>query len=227
MKRVIVGLIAFGAAAWAVTGVQVGTSGKTYASASVTCSMHPVNGMSPMVQAGLYNPKKTSTATVLLNSTEVQAVSFYTPDATVWLANGINNIDVALSKRVVDSYQFDASLDYPQQPNTCLPDTRTNTVDTVSGVETAVSGKSSMTITAGCAVNPASGKAQPFVNLFDNGSYLLNVSVNNVALTQLNGSTRRSTPVFLSAGWNVISAANGSLSTDYFVRNGGTGSCTL
>ena len=71
MKRILVGLMVVGAAAWAVTGVQVGTSGKTYASAAVTCSMNPVNGMSPMVQAGLYNPKRTSTAVVLLNGAEV------------------------------------------------------------------------------------------------------------------------------------------------------------
>jgi hypothetical protein len=33
--------------------------------------------------------------------------------------------------------------------------------------------------------------------------------------------------VFLSAGWNVISAANGSLSTDYYLRDGGNGTCVL
>jgi hypothetical protein len=34
-------------------------------------------------------------------------------------------------------------------------------------------------------------------------------------------------PIFLSPGLNVISAANGSLSTDYYVRDGGTGTCSL
>ena len=77
------------------------------------------------------------------------------------------------------------------------------------------------------ALNPLTGLAQPFVNLFDNGTWLLNVSINNVPLTQLNGSTRRSAPVFLVAGLNVISAANAAVSTDYFVRDGGTGQCTL
>ena len=71
-----------------------------------------------------------------------------------------------------------------------------------------------------------SGKAQPFVNVFDNGTFLLNISVNNIPLTQLNGITRRSTPVFLSAGLNVISAADPA-TTDYFVRDGGSGTCTL
>jgi hypothetical protein len=60
----------------------------------------------------------------------------------------------------------------------------------------------------------------------DTGDYLLNVSVNGEALTQLS-ATRPHTPVFLSAGQNVISAANGYLTIDYYVRNGGDGTCTL
>lgn len=97
----------------------------------------------------------------------------------------------------------------------------------VGGLEYGTSNKSYATITPGCAVNPANGLPQPYVNVFANGRYLLNISINNVALTQLNGVTRRSTPVFLPAGQNVISAANGALSTDYYVRSGGTGACTL
>jgi hypothetical protein len=54
---------------------------------------------------------------------------------------------------------------------------------------------------------------------------LLNVSVNGVPLTQLSAS-RPHTPVFLSAGLNLISAANGSLSIDYYYRDGGDG-CVL
>jgi hypothetical protein len=64
------------------------------------------------------------------------------------------------------------------------------------------------------------------VHLVDNGGYLLNVSVNGVPLTQLSAS-RPHTPVFLVAGQNVISAANGYVSVDYYVRNGGGGTCTL
>ena len=71
-----------------------------------------------------------------------------------------------------------------------------------------------------------SGRAQPFVNLFDNGTWVLNVSVNGVPLTQLS-ATRTHTPVFLAAGANIISVANGSLSTDYYIRDGGSGSCIL
>ncbi len=56
---------------------------------------------------------------------------------------------------------------------------------------------------------------------------MLNVSIDNIPLTQLNGVTRRSTPVFLPAGAHVITAANGSLSTDSYARDGGTGTCTL
>ena len=93
-------------------------------------------------------------------------------------------------------------------------------------LEYAASNKSYSTVTPGCAWNALTGQAQPYVHLFDNGTYLLNVSVNNVPLTQL-GTLRPHTPVFLSAGLNVISAANGSLSTDYYVRDGGSGSCTL
>ena len=52
--------------------------------------------------------------------------------------------------------------------------------------------------------------------------FVLNVSVNGVALTQLSA-----TRVFLGAGLIVISAANGSLSTDYYIRDGGSGSCVL
>lgn len=55
---------------------------------------------------------------------------------------------------------------------------------------------------------------------------MLNVSVNGVPLTQLSQS-KRHTPVFLSAGPNVITAANAYLSIDYYVRDGGDGTCLL
>jgi len=47
-----------------------------------------------------------------------------------------------------------------------------------------------------------------------------------VPLTQLS-ALKAHTPVFLSAGQNVISAANASLSIDYYVRDGGDGRCVL
>jgi hypothetical protein len=224
-------VVAFAAAvgcatsAWSLTGVQIGLSGKSCASAGVTCAMNPVAGMAPTVQAGLYNPKRGATAVVAADGTAVATVTFTSPDATVWLVNGVNNVDVILSRKSVDTYTFDASLTYSGQPNVCIPDTSGNTVS--GDLEYAASGKSYATVTPGCALNAATGRAQPYVTLVDNGSFLLNVSVNAVPLTQLNGTTRRSTPVFLSAGLNVISAANGSLSTDEYVRDGGTGTCTL
>ncbi|MBI1395781.1 MAG: hypothetical protein GC151_07350 [Betaproteobacteria bacterium] len=180
--------------------------------------------MAPMIQAGLYNPRKNAGGTVWLNDAPVANVTFVSPDATVWLANGTNSVRVALNRRTADRYVFDATVTYPGQPNVCIPDTRTNTVS--GETETSASGRSYATVTPGCAVNPLTGRAQPFINLFDNGSYLLNVSVNNVALTQLNGTTRTHTPVFLGAGLNVISAANAS-GTDNYVRDGAGGTCTL
>ncbi len=209
----------------AATGTQVGPSGKTYASAGVICAMHPVNGMAPMVHAGLYNPASTASGTVSLNSNGVGVVTFASPDLSVWLENKPDAVAVALNKRTSDNYAFDASPTFPGQANICLPDTRANTVS--GDLEYAASGKSSATVTPGCALNPATGRAQPFVNFFDNGSYLLNVSINGTPLTQLNGTTRKSTPVFLAPGRNVLSAANGTLSVDYYIRDGGTGTCTL
>jgi len=220
-----VALIALGTPVWAATGIQVGASGNTYASSEVQCAVHPVDGMAPVVQAGLYNPKRNASATVSLNATNVATVTFFNPDTNVWLANGANTVVVALdknkNKHSADSYTFDASS---TQVNVCIPDTSGNSL--TGDLEYAASGKSYATVTPGCALNALTGQVQPYINLFDNGTYLLNVSVNNVPLTQLS-AIHPHTPVFLSAGLNVISAANASLSTDYYVRNGGDGSCTL
>lgn len=217
--------LAIAPGAWALTGIQVGTSGQTYASAAPECAMHPSSGLAPMVRAGLYGAKRNAAATVSLGGVAVATVSFVAPDATVWLANGVNTVEVAPGRHVVDVYGFDAFLAFAGQPNVCVPDTRANTVS--GDLEYAQSQKSAATVLPGCAFNPASGAAQPFVNLFDNGPYLLNVSVNQVALTQLNGTTRTHVPVFLGAGLNVISAANGAASTDFYVRDGGSGQCAL
>ncbi len=131
-----------------------------------------------------------------------------------------NTVVVAISKKVADSYSFTvpASL--------CSTGTSGNTFSPDGLWEIAASGKSSATVTPGCAWNAATGQAQPYVHLVDNGNYLLNISVNGVPLTQLS-QTNPHTPVFLNAGQNVITAANGSLSTDYYVRDGGSGTCTL
>ena len=208
--------------AWASTAVQIGASGKTYASSAVSCAANPSTGLlAPTVQAGLFNPKTNTSAVIALNGTTVTTVTSANPSFDVWLADGNNTVVVALSKRVADTYTFAV------QPGACtLPDTSGNTFSLDGSLEYGASGKSYATVTPGCALNGATGLAQPYVNLFDNGTYLLNVSVNGVPLTQL-GSTRPHTPVFLGAGQTVISAANGFLSTDYYIRDGGTGSCVL
>jgi len=173
------------------------------------------------VEAGLLNPKKGVSATVSLNGATVATVTAANPAADVWLADGNNTVVVAINRKATDSYAFAV------QPGTCtLPDTSGNTFSADGLLEYAASGKSYATVTPGCAWNAATGQAQPYVNLFDNGTYLLNVSVNGVPLTQLS-QTHPHTPVFLDAGVNVISAANGSLSIDYYIRDGGSGACTL
>lgn len=214
--------MALGTSAWAATTVQIGPSGKTYASSAVRCATDPDTGeLSPVVQAGLFNPKGNASATVLLDSVRVAKVTSAEPATDVWLADGDNTVVVMLSRKTADAYSFTV------QPGMCeLPDTSGNTFSADGTLEYAASGKSYASVTPGCAWNPAAGLAQPYVHLMDNGNYLLNVSVNGEALTQLS-ATRPHTPVFLGAGQNVISAANGYLSVDYYVRDGGDGTCTL
>lgn len=215
----IVAAVALGASVAAATAVQVGASGKTFASSAVACAVNPSTGaLSPAVDAGLYLPKPNAKATVSLNGATVATVTGTNPATTVWLAAGGNTVVVAMSKKVSDSYVFTV------QPGACS--TAGNTFSPDGTLEYGASGKSYATVTPGCALNALTGRAQPYVHLVDNGTYLLNVSVNGVPLTQLS-ATHPHTPVFLSAGPNVISAANGSLSTDYYVRDGGSGSCTL
>lgn len=213
---------ASGPSAWAATTVRIGGSGKTFASDAVQCTVDPATGTRhPTVDAGLFNPKRNTSAAVSLNGGFVAEVTTAAPVTTVLLAEGGNTVVVALSKRTADSYGYTV---VPGQCN--LPDTSGNTFSPDGTLEFAASGKSYATVSAGCAWSAATGQPQPYVNLFDNGGYLLNVSVNGVPLTQLS-ATRPHTPVFLSAGLNVISAANGSLSTDDYVRDGGDGTCVL
>ena len=217
-----VAVMALGASAEAATTLQVGATGKTYASSAVQCATNPnTNELSPVVDAGLFNPTTKASATVSLNGTFVAKVTSANPATNVWLADGPNTVVVALNKKTADSYAFNV------QPGMCaLPDTSGNTFSADGTLEYAASGKSYATVTAGCAFNAATGQAQPYVHLFDNGDYMLNVSVNGVPLTQLS-RLKRHTPVFLSAGLNVISAANAYLSIDYYVRDGGDGTCLL
>jgi hypothetical protein len=228
-KRILSsGLVAFAAvmavsgSVWAATSVQVGASGKTYASSVVQCAADPATGtLSPVVEAGLFNPTSKTRGTVSLNGSPVASVTSVDPSADVWLADGNNTVVVALNKKTADRYAFTV------QAGLCdLPDTSGNTFSPDGTLEYAASGKSYASVTPGCAWNPGTARAQPYVHLIDNGNYLLNVSVNGVPLTQLS-ATHPHTPVFLNAGQNVISAANGFVSIDYYVRDGGDGTCTL
>jgi hypothetical protein len=218
----LVAVMALATYALAATTVQIGSSGKTYASSAVRCAAHPDTGqLSPVVEAGLFNPKKATSAEIALNGVTVATVTSDAQAADVWLADGNNTVVVALNKKTADMYTF-----VVQAGMCALPDTSGNTFSADGTLEYAASGKSYATVTPGCALNGATGLAQPYVNLFDNGGYLLNVSVNGEPLTQLS-ATRPHTPVFLSAGQNVISAANAYVSVDYYVRDGGDGSCAL
>ncbi|MBQ0959790.1 hypothetical protein KAK06_12635 [Ideonella sp. 4Y11] len=207
----------------ASAGTQIGASGKTFASDAWACALHPTRGYAPQVVAGLYQPAPTASAKVLLNGQRVARVDAAAPSATVWLANGLNSVGVKINKKNNDAFAFDAALTYPNQPNACIPDTSANVV--AGNVETAASGKSYAVVQPGCARNPLTGRTQAFVNLFDAGTWLLNVSVNGVPLTQLNGTTRISVPVFLETGLNLITAANGTLSVDAYVRDVPAGFC--
>jgi hypothetical protein len=210
------------ASVWAATTVQIGPSGKTFASGAVRCAANPSTGqLSPIVDAGLFNPKNSAKADVTVNGAVVATVTSASPSTEVWLVDGDNSVVVAVNKKTADAYAFAV------QPGMCaIPDTSANTFSADGTLEYAASGKSYATVTPGCALNAATGLAQPYVHLFDNGDYLLNVSVNGDPLTQLS-ATRPHTPVFLSAGPNVISAANGFLTIDYYVRDGGNGMCVL
>jgi hypothetical protein len=216
-------IVALGSSVLAASAVQVGASGKTYASSAVTCATNPAtNQLAPVVEAGLLDAKRNTSASVSLDGTFVTTVTTANPAADVWLATGATNtVVVALSKRSADSYQF-----VVPSGMCALPDTSGNTFSPDGTLEYGASGKSYTTVTPGCALNPATGLGQPFVTLVDNGSYVLNVSVNGVPLTQLS-ATHPNTPIFLDAGANVISVANGSLSTDWYVRDGGPGVCAV
>jgi hypothetical protein len=119
---VLVAVMVLAAPVWAATGVQVGASGKTYASSGVQCALHPTAGMAPVVTAGLYNPKKNASATVSLNGDPVATVTFFNPDADVWLANSANTVVVELNRGRADSYEFDASVSYTAS-QTCASQT--------------------------------------------------------------------------------------------------------
>jgi hypothetical protein len=176
----------------------------------------------PAVVAGLFNPSQNARALLSLNGGYVDTLAADRHRrARVWLTDDENVVAIALGNKTVDRYYFSV------QPGLCtLPDTSGNTFSADGMLEYAASGKSYATVVPGCALNPGSGTAQPYVNLAVQGNYVLNVSVNGVALTQLSPAHVQ-TPVFLGGGLNVISAANGYVSIDYYVRDAGDGVCSL
>lgn len=196
---------------------KIGESGKTYASDSVRCA-----ATDPVTEVGLQNPKRNASATILLNGVDVGiTITAANPATDVRLADGDNKVQVEVNKHTVDTYTFYVPI------GACdLPETSGNTFSADGSLEYAASGKSYATVAVGCALNPLSGVAQPYINLFDNGNYLLNVSVNGLPLTQLS-RLKSHTPVFLGAVLNVISVVDGFVSVDYFVREGGDGTCVL
>lgn len=211
---------AAGLPALAATQVQIGTSGKTFASAAAQCAINPVSGVqAPMVQVGLFNPAPRDEASVRLNGSKLGELEARAPVADVWLAVGSNTVTLALGRKVADTYVFTTTSGQCSLP-------AGNFYSADGSLEYSASGKSYLTVAPGCALNPGTGQTQPFVNLFDNGSFLLNVSVNGMPLTQLSALRPRAV-VFLGAGQNLITAVNGGLSTDTFIRDGGTGTCTL
>jgi hypothetical protein len=219
---VLIAASAVNTPATAATTVQIGSSGRTFASSAVQCAVNPATGLqSPKVQVGLFNPTPRTEAEVRLNGVRLTELQSEAPVTDVWLADGNNTVTMTLSKKVSDTYVFSASSG---QCN--LPATPGNFYSADGTLEYAVSGKSYLTVTPGCALNPSTGLTQPFVNLFDNGSFVLNVSINGTPLTQLS-TLRPRALVFLTAGKNTVTAANGSLSTDTFIRDGGTGTCVL
>lgn len=204
--------------AWAATATQVGASGKTFASDAVQCTVDPSGVLGSMVQAGLLDPRRGSRAVVWLDGNPQGEVTFADPVMSLPLDAGVHTVVVALGRKATDSYPY--TVDVGQ----CS--TAGNRISADGTLEYAASGKSSATVDPGCAWSAAAGQPRRYVNLFDNGGFLLNVSVNGVPLTQLS-ALKPHTPVFLGLGWNVIAAANASLSTDYYVRYGGDAPCVL
>ena len=211
------------APASAATTIQVGDSGRTFASSAAQCAVDPASGARrPHVQVGLFNPKPGARGVVSLNGAVLETLYADSPTMEVALVDGRNDVAVTISRKSTDLYRFTVAAGMCDPP-----DTSGNTFSADGTLEYAASGKSFLTVVPGCALNARTGLPQPFVNLLVNGAFLLNVSVNGQPLTQLDGRTRTHTAIFLVAGTNVITAANGTISIDAYLRDGGDGACAL
>ena len=96
--------LALGATAFAATTLQIGASGKTFASNAVACAPNASGDLAPVIDAGLYQPRANAKATVSLNGTDVATVTTANPVSKVWLRDGTNTVVVALNKKTADSY---------------------------------------------------------------------------------------------------------------------------
>ncbi len=205
-----------------VSSLSVGDSGRSYASSRISCAAAPDGtALVPVAWVGLFSPAASDRALAWLNRNPVARLSYVRPLARLPLAYGSNSAAVAFSRRVIDRYAFEVPA-----IACAMDESQGNTYSADGTLEYGAAVKSYATVLPGCAVNPLTGVAQPYLNLFDGGDYLLNVSINGEALTQL-GPTRPHTVVFLVAGRNVISVADASQSTEYYVRDTGDGMCDL
>lgn len=208
-------LLLSGELAFGATNVQIADSGRSFSSTLVRCHANPDTGdLAPAVIVGLFNPKPIARADVTLNGSIIGTL---TADDNrrieVWLKENENVISVDFPKGKSDLYTFDAP------PDVCaLPEPIGNRFSADGLTEYAASEKSYATVNTSCAFNPKTGSDQSYINLFVSGNFLLNVSLNGIPLTQL-GPRRPNTHIFLDPGRNVISAANGFLTVDHYIRD--------
>lgn len=239
-------VMGLGSSAWAAnTTVQIGASGKTYASSTVQCAVAdptlypPV--LTPAADAGLFNPPNKISAAVSLNGANWTTVTDGNPSTTVLLNHNFddpypidNKVVIAISKKIADSYSFSV----PESACNNLGNIEDSTGTLEYAAASYAAGNSYATVEPGCAWNPNTGLYQRYVKLFDNSGAVLNISVNGVPLTQINGTTRPVATVYLGKGLNVISASVATnvtpipplppLPIDYYVRDGGLdGTCVL
>ena len=111
------------------------------------------------MEAGLYQPRAKTKATVSLNGETVATVTTANPVATVWLADGANEVVVTINKKTSDTYTF------TMPAGMCSPGTFGNTLSADGLWEYGASGKSSVTVAAGCAWNAATGQPQPYAHI--------------------------------------------------------------
>lgn len=95
----------------AVDFIQLGESGKTYASSAVSCAVNPENERLPLIEeVGLYKPKGKASADVSRNDVFVKTVTTDDPFVEVWLEYGINDIVVTVNRHTIDTYTYSVPI---------------------------------------------------------------------------------------------------------------------